>query len=92
MPRLVLVLALGGLLILGLSGRIRLAEPSSKVYTLYREELAPSNRAHVATFDSKNSEEYNRITCEQTRDLHQMDVRGRLVEHQFWCEKGYYKE
>ena len=41
------------------------AEPASeRVFTLYRNNHNnPAIRVHVATFDTKNSKEYNKLHC-----------------------------
>jgi hypothetical protein len=46
-------------------------------------------RIHIATFDSKEGEEYNRENCELARSLFQAQP-GVTVK--FWYEKGRYSE
>jgi hypothetical protein len=61
-----------------------------RTYTLYRESAAPApNRIHVATFDAKENEEYNRYNCEKARELFQAQPSVRI---RYWCEKGRYRE
>lgn len=62
---------------------------SGPTYTLYRNGVGQDTlRVHVATFDAKELDEYNRETCEQTRELFQIAPNARS---QFWCEKGRFK-
>jgi hypothetical protein len=60
------------------------------VYTLYRNSVIDSNmRIHIATFDAKEDEVYNKENCELARDLFQ---KQEGVTAKFWCEKGRYKK
>lgn len=62
----------------------------SEVYTMYRNSTLNSGlRIHVATFDTKEGEKYNRINCEDSSKL-RMSQHG--VVTKFWCEKGYYRK
>ena len=72
-------------------GRLGFRTPSDQVYTLYRvggqfKQL----RVRVATFDEPNDEQYNRVTCEEVRELEQASVE-RVPGFRYWCEKGYYR-
>ncbi len=59
-------------------------------YTLYRSSVFDEiSRVHVATFDSKESEEYNRINCQIAADLFQNQPG---VSVKYWCEKGRYRK
>ena len=61
----------------------------STVFTLYRNSvLSADARIHIASFDARENESYNRENCELARDLFakQPDVKAR-----FWCEKGRYR-
>ena len=58
-------------------------------YTLYRNSLLdPNMRIHVASFDSKDGDAYNRENCEIASNLFQGQPD---VKTKFWCEKGRYK-
>lgn len=58
-------------------------------HTLYRSSTAtPNARIHVATFDSKDSDEYNRENCQFAMDLFQAQPG---VKVRYWCEKGRYR-
>jgi len=62
---------------------------NDEVFTLYRNSLADSNtRIHVATFDSKDGESFNKDNCDQAQLLFQ-NQSG--VKTKFWCEKGQFK-
>jgi len=64
--------------------------PQDATYTLYRNSLLDVNmRIHVASFDSKDGEAYNRENCELGARLFmgQPNVTAR-----FWCEKGAYRK
>jgi len=64
--------------------------PNSGIYTLYRASPLDANlRIHVATFDSKDGDAYNRENCDQAATLFQQQP-GVTVK--FWCEKGHYRE
>lgn len=63
---------------------------SSSTYTLYHNGMFnDSLRIHVATFDAKDGPEYNHDTCEQARELFQVQPATRS---RYWCEKGRFKE
>lgn len=55
-------------------------------FTLYRNSPADASlRIHVATFDTKESEGYNRENCDQAARLFAAQPG---VTVRFWCEKG----
>jgi hypothetical protein len=59
-------------------------------YTLYRNgALSDTLRIHVATFDADDDAETNRATCEQTRELYQLQP---AALSRFWCEKGRFRK
>lgn len=59
-------------------------------YTLYRDSaLNPDLRIHVATFDAKGGDGYNRDNCNQAERLFQNQMG---VKTKFWCEKGVFKD
>ena len=62
-------------------------------YTLYRSSAVASGgeswRLHVASFDAKDGESYNRENCQIAQDLFQ---RQPGVTVKYWCEKGSYKK
>lgn len=60
-------------------------------YTLYRSSAGSNKdmRIHVATFDAKESESYNRENCQITEELFQKQP-GVTVK--YWCEKGKFKK
>lgn len=59
-------------------------------YTLYRSSLPDKNlRIHVATFDVKESAEYNNENCKIAAELFE-NQSG--VKVKYWCEKGSYKK
>ncbi|MEP6622692.1 MAG: hypothetical protein ABJE47_25445 [bacterium] len=63
---------------------------SGDTFTLYRNGVAnDSLRIHVATFDAKESADYNHENCEQARELFQVQPATRS---RYWCEKGRFKE
>jgi hypothetical protein len=68
-------------------------ENDTQIYTLYREDspspLTDEFRLHVATFDAKEGEAYNRENCESARDLFQSQ---RGVSVRYWCENGRYRK
>ena len=86
--RISVLLFLASLLVC--SGCSALLVPEENIYTLYRNSVInPSMRIHIATFDSKDGEKYNRENCELARSLFQAQP-GVTVK--FWCEKGRYSE
>jgi major membrane immunogen (membrane-anchored lipoprotein) len=61
----------------------------SETYTLYRSSLADSSlRIHVATFDARDGEAYNRENCQIAMDLFQKQPGVRV---RYWCEKGKFR-
>ena len=59
-------------------------------YTLYRNSTTDEKmRVHVATFDAKESQAYNKENCEIAKELFQ-NQKG--VKAKYWCEKGRYKK
>lgn len=55
------------------------------VFSLYRTSLAPGEKAHIATFDAREGDSYNRENCDVVRAL-MASQPG--VSVTFWCEKG----
>lgn len=63
---------------------------SKDTYTLYRNGVANDTlRVHVATFNAKDGAEYNHDTCEQARELFQVQP---STTSRYWCEKGGFRE
>ncbi len=61
----------------------------SEIFALYRNSVTSENmRLHIATFDSRDGEAYNRENCEQAKLLFQAQPG---VKTRFWCEKGRFK-
>ena len=59
-------------------------------YTLYRSSVLDGvNRIHVATFDTKDGDEYNEENCRLAAELFQQQPG---VKTRFWCEKGRYRK
>lgn len=59
-------------------------------YTLYRTSLVvPGMRVHVATFDTADTEAYNRDNCVEAGEMFQ---RQPNIKTRFWCEKGRFKK
>jgi hypothetical protein len=63
---------------------------SDNVFTLYRDSVLDSTmRIHIATFDAKHGEDYNKENCAVAKDL----FRGHPgVTVTYWCEPGYVKD
>lgn len=62
----------------------------SDTYTLYRSSVLDGvNRIHVATFDTKDGNDYNEGNCRLAADLFQQQPG---VKTRFWCEKGRYRK
>lgn len=57
-------------------------------FTLYRSSPVGSERVHVASFDTKDGNDYNEANCRLAGDLFQQQP---LVKVRFWCEKGRFK-
>jgi hypothetical protein len=58
-----------------------------QVYTLYRNSPAfPNMRIHVATFDARDSSDYNNENCQTARRLFENQP-GVIVR--YWCERGF---
>lgn len=55
------------------------------VFSLYRSSLVPGGKAHIATFDAREGDGYNRENCDIVRAL--MAERPEVTVT-FWCEKG----
>ena len=75
-----------------LSGAMLLAscgDANSPTYTLYRASPVSDERVHMATFDAKQSGNYNQENCFIARDLF---LAQPGVTVRYWCEKGRYKE
>jgi len=65
------------------------AQDSGTVYTLYRTSpLDASMRLHVATFDAKETESYNRENCLVAADLFAAQPG---VKVRYFCEKGRFR-
>jgi hypothetical protein len=63
--------------------------PDDAVYTLYRDDVfGLHHRIHVASFDTRDSKEYNRENCEAAQALFQTQPG---VTTRFWCEQGRFK-
>jgi hypothetical protein len=65
------------------------SEDDASVYTLYRTSPADASmRFHVATFDAKEAESYNRENCLVAANLFaaQPGVKAR-----YFCEKGRFR-
>ena len=77
-----IIVLIGALALIG-------CEQHSATYTLYRSSATrgPAMRIHIATFDSKNGDEYNHENCEVARELFQ---RQPVVTVRYWCEMGRY--
>ncbi|HFF5999867.1 TPA: hypothetical protein ACGY71_001349 [Stenotrophomonas maltophilia] len=60
----------------------------ANTYALYRSSTVLDGRIHVATFDAKEDEGYNRDNCETARGLFQGQPG---VEVRYWCEKGRFR-
>lgn len=58
------------------------------VYTLYRSSMIMAGKVHVATFDSKDGNDYNAENCKLARDLF---LKQEGVKVQYWCEPGRFK-
>ena len=60
------------------------------VFTLYRNSpIDATMRIHMATFDSKDGEAYNRGNCDIAVDLF---AKQPGVTARYWCEKGRYRK
>jgi hypothetical protein len=60
------------------------------IYTLYRSSITDENlRIHVATFDVKESAQYNNENCKIASELFEKQTGVRV---KYWCEKGSYKK
>lgn len=61
----------------------------ASTYTLYRNSVMDRGlRIHVATFDTKDGEAYNRENCQIAMDLFQKQPG---VTVRYWCEKGKFR-
>ncbi|KQW22826.1 hypothetical protein ASC80_05655 [Afipia sp. Root123D2] len=67
---------------------------SPRPYTLYRNSITIGNirggaqRIHIASFDTKEGEPYNKENCETAAGLFQ---RQPGVKVRYWCELGAYR-
>ena len=60
--------------------------PENKTYILYRNSETDKNmRIHISSFNSNESDLYNRDNCEIARDLFQSQPGVRV---KYWCEKA----
>ncbi|GJE42897.1 hypothetical protein [Methylobacterium soli] len=78
------------LLAFGLCGLVGACDLiSGSGYTLYRNSIVTDGaRIHVASFDAKDGEAYNRENCDVAAVL----FNGQEgVRTKFWCEKGRYR-
>lgn len=65
---------------------------AENAYTLYRNSALPNGadfRIHVASFDAREGDSYNRENCDLARSLFQAQPG---VTVRFWCEKGRYRK
>lgn len=77
-----IALCAGSLLLAGCDDR-------SGAFTLYRNSPADAGmRVHIATFDAKDGDAYNRENCELAAKLFRSQPG---VTVRFWCEKGRYR-
>ena len=58
------------------------------VYTLYRSSPVSGERVHVASFDAKQREAYNRENCDLAQRLYSQQPG---VSVRYWCEKGRFR-
>ena len=66
--------------------------PEDRIFTLYRNnDIDPSIRVHVATFDGGGFE-YNHYHCKKATELFGIDAKKQGSKERFWCEKGYYQK
>lgn len=70
---------LGGLCLAGCG------DDAGSTYTLYRTAYLGSEKVHIATFDARQSDDYNHTNCEIARELFQSHP-GVLAR--YWCEAG----
>lgn len=62
----------------------------SSSFTLYRNSILDENMwIHVATFDAKDGDKYNKENCDQAQELFQNQL---AVKTKFWCEKGSFRK
>jgi hypothetical protein len=57
-------------------------------YTLYRSSPVSNDRVHVASFNAKQNEAYNRENCELAMTLFSQQPG---ISVRFWCEKGRFR-
>lgn len=61
----------------------------TETYTLYRNSVVGGHlRIHVASFDAKEGEDYNRENCQTAMELFQKQPG---VTVRYWCEKGKFR-
>lgn len=80
------------IMIVTCAGGIALAacDDRTSAFTLYRNSPADAGmRVHIATFDAKDGDAYNRENCELAAKLYRNQPG---VTVRFWCEKGRYRE
>jgi hypothetical protein len=66
---------------------------AESVFTLYRNNHNdPSLRVHVATFDTRNSGEHNKLHCDKAVKYFRSDAKSRGSDERYWCEVGYVKK
>ena len=76
-------------LALGAAVIVAACEPSYASYTLYRNSVLDAGmRLHIATFDAKDAEAYNRENCQIAADLFAQQP---SVKVRYWCEKGRFQ-
>jgi hypothetical protein len=70
-------------------GIVLLGCSDENIYTLYRDSPGFKDmRLHIATFDARESENYNNENCVLARDLFAAQ-QGVVVR--YWCEKGRFR-
>lgn len=76
-------------LALGAAALVVACDDNSSTFSLYRSSvLGADRRMHVATFDAREGEAYNRENCSIAAELF-----GRQpgVTVRYWCEKGRFR-
>lgn len=76
--------------VLGMAGLIIAGCTDGSDFTLYRNSaLDEAARIHVASFDARDGEAYNRGNCEIAQSLFQQQPGAKT---RFWCEKGRFRK
>ena len=91
MSRKQILITVALVLLAAAAGYLLAPQPGAGLsYTLYRDSpVGKDLRLHVATFDSSESEDYNRENCLIAAQLFQAQP---LVTVRYWCEKGRYRQ